>query len=544
MFKLFFLLFFVSYVKGDVISCSPNCIAIVADSLNQRFFKVNSSNVFELAADFIIRTNSLNGDEMSEVTIHLTSTLPNIPIFVYNDRFEGVNFTIIAQTQEKSLNDIKIKVKQLFEFGQNYTIVIGYKKIKLNMIDDYDKISNNCTPTDIVFGSAHYASLWKSHFDNINVDNNKRIINVSFSGAPLQYCFEEYEIELENINTTKIETKFFSNKHLLEKDGYHYGNVIFKHLISNNIYVARVKPNKHRVNDKICLCIQRDWNCGCMIEESEEIYLGNQNTEEKNELINDIFYSHIFMFTVIFLFFILSLVISCILLSRIIKTFFKSQILTSTPLLSHSSDNSWIYQNTRSLNDKTEKQTILIIHNNNKKAEYLGYELIQFNCNVLLDCWESKKINKNKNLWISNSLKDADKILLIPEENDEIISSMYKTFISCIKITDPRVIIVAFQNNSVNEMSLCTEKLYILPRDKELLLVNALLLKKRKSSLDSSICQDFFFDDNFIEYDNKGRSSKTISLSSYTENFNELLHTSMLGDASLDRVIEICEETV
>lgn len=493
----------------------------------------------------------MNGDAMSEVTIHIKSKLPNIPISVYNDKFEKVNFTIIAQAYQNSINNINIKVKKLFQFGQNYTISIGNKKIKINMIDYYDKISNNCSPVDIVFGSAHYASLWKPHFDKISIDSSSKIINISFSGAPSQFCFEEYEIELENLNNSKVESKFFSKYMLKEKNGYLFGNVSFKHLYPNNIYVSRIKANKYRDNDKICLCIRRDWNCECMIEKSNKIFLPpsnliiNNNENKKNNI-----YWHVILFVLALIFFLISLTISCFLLYHIANTYFKSQLFNkSTPLLSHSSNSSWVYQDTRSYNNKDEKQNILIIHNNIENAEELAYELIKYNCNVLLDCWENKKIIRNKNLWISNCLKIANKILIIPDKTEKNESNIYKTFISCINITDPKVIIVVFQKNNINEIFLCTEKLYVFPRDKEMLLVNALLLKKRKYSLDSSCCHDTFSDDNFFEdkQDDKNKyekNSKTISLSSYTENFDELFESDILGDASLDRVMEICEETV
>ncbi|CEF62441.1 Hypothetical protein SRAE_1000071400 [Strongyloides ratti] len=550
MWKIIIIFIFTSYVLGEDISCSPNCIAIVADSYNPKFFKVNSSNILKLTADYIIRTNPINGDVMSEVTVHITSTLPNIPISVYNDKFKKVNFTIIAQTYDNSINSINIKIKKLFQFGQNYTISIGIKKIKLNMIDYYDKISNNCSPVDIVFGSAHYASLWKPHFDKISVDNSKKMINISFSGAPSQFCFEEYEIELENLNNSKVESKFVSRNMLIENNGYLSGNVSFKHLFLNNIYVSKIKANKYRGSDKICLCIRRDWNCECLIEKSNKIFLESSLIINNNDDVKSNFNWRIILFITTLTFFLISLTISCVLFYHIIKTYFSPKILTkSTPLLSHSSNNSWIYQDTRSFNDNNEKQNILIIHNNIEYAEELAYELIEYNCNVLLDCWESKKVNKNKNLWISNCLKIADKILLIPDKTESNKSNVYKTFTSCINVTDPRVIIVVFQKNIINEISLYTEKLYVLPRDKEMLLVNALLLKKRKYSLDSSFGHDTFLDDNFFEDKQNNekkdeRNSKTISLSSYTENFDELFESDILGDASLDRVMEICEETV
>uniref|UniRef100_A0A0N5BNC6 SEFIR domain-containing protein n=1 Tax=Strongyloides papillosus TaxID=174720 RepID=A0A0N5BNC6_STREA len=550
MLKVIIIFIATPYILGDNISCFPNCIAIIADSYNPKFFNVNSSNIIELAADFIIRTNPINGDPMSEVTIQIKSTLPNIPISVYNDNFKKVNFTIIAQRYRNSSNDTNIIIKKFFEFGQKYTIKIGYKKIRLNMIDYYDKISNNCSPADIVFGSAHYASLWKSNFNMISIDNNKKMINISFSGAPSQYCFEEYEIELENLNNSKVESKFFSRNMLIEKNGYFFGNVSFKHLFSDNVYVSRIKASKYRGSDKICLCIQRDWNCGCMVEISNQIYLESSILLEKDENSKNIVFWHILLLFVISTFFLMSLIISCILFSHITKTYFTSQIIAkSTPLLSHSSESSWIYQNTRSFNDKNVMQNILIIHNNIEYAETLAYELKEYNCNILLDCWDSKKINKNKNFWISNCLKIADKILLIPDKKEINENNVYKTFLSCINITDPRVIIVVFQNNIFNEISLCTEKLYILPRDKELLLVNALLLKKRRCSLDSSLFQDTLFDDNFYEDKNNEEkknegNSKTTSLSSYTENCDELFTNDIFRDTSLDRIMEICEETV
>uniref|UniRef100_A0AC35TPA5 IgGFc_binding domain-containing protein n=1 Tax=Rhabditophanes sp. KR3021 TaxID=114890 RepID=A0AC35TPA5_9BILA len=188
--------------RFEKVVCEPNCIAIVADTFNANFFKINGANVSDMSTGFVIRTNPFNGDAISEVSIKIKSNLPNIPVSVYNNGQESMNFTIIVQTNSDSLEDIKITAQNYFNFGNNYTIKIGDLENELNMVHEYDD-SNKCSAADIVFGAAHFTSQWAPSFDNIRIDDRKKMINITFSGAPSQFCIEEYQIDLMN-NVDKI----------------------------------------------------------------------------------------------------------------------------------------------------------------------------------------------------------------------------------------------------------------------------------------------------------------------------------------------------
>jgi hypothetical protein len=306
-----------------------------------------------------------------------------------------------------------------------------------------EHVAENCT-----MYSHPFASKWTAGFRQIVLHNLARTIQVEFVGAPRQYCFEQYEVRLvdesglellhtDTISVDQMKTEVIDNVTMF------FGEYNFTNLELDKIYVPSVIPME-RAEDGRCLCPVDGTDpydtkviCSCVAAEGKPVRLEklimeepSKNNErnvtippsqEKETEESSIYYFLIPIFSIIV---IVVLVHLSRLLYRRYSASGKMVRIRFVQDRQHDSSSggrgllngNGVVQTPLILNPNLN---ILIIYAHDGKlheaaviafAEYLRDV---FNFEVHLDQWDRKNIEINMMDYISASVINADKVIII-----------------------------------------------------------------------------------------------------------------------------------
>uniref|UniRef100_A0AC34F6W3 SEFIR domain-containing protein n=1 Tax=Panagrolaimus sp. ES5 TaxID=591445 RepID=A0AC34F6W3_9BILA len=306
-----------------------------------------------------------------------------------------------------------------------------------------EHVAENCT-----MYSHPFASKWTAGFRQIVLHNLARTIQVEFVGAPRQYCFEQYEVRLvdesglellhtDTISVDQMKTEVIDNVTMF------FGEYNFTNLELDRIYVPSVIPVE-RAEDGRCLCPVDGTDpydtkviCSCVAAEGKPVRLEKlimeepSTNNERNVTIppaqekegeeSSIYYFLIPIFSIILL----------VVLVHLIRFLYRrysasGKMVRIRFVQDRQHDNSsggrgllngnGIVQTPLILNPNLN---ILIIYAHDGKlheaaviafAEYLRDV---FNFEVHLDQWDRKNIEINMMDYISASVINADKVIII-----------------------------------------------------------------------------------------------------------------------------------
>uniref|UniRef100_A0A7E4W5Q7 SEFIR domain-containing protein n=1 Tax=Panagrellus redivivus TaxID=6233 RepID=A0A7E4W5Q7_PANRE len=307
-----------------------------------------------------------------------------------------------------------------------------------------DHVAENCTKY-----SHPYASKWTAGFRQIPLNSLAKTITVEFVGAPKQYCFEQYLVRLvDETRLIRIREDIISasdmRTEVIGNNTVYFGVYNFTDLELGKKYVPSVIPVE-RASDGRCLCPVGSTDpydntivCSCIAVEGDEVMLekldlvetvtvDNRNVtagEEKDKEKSG------FNYLIIVIAFACLLVTACIL--HIIRAMlnhckingksFRIQIVQDDEKDRSIHNGRGVLQNgvgvTTPLIINTNLNILIIYTHDSPQhvatvvafAEYLrdvfGFE-------VHLDQWDSKSIEHNMFDYISASIMNADKIILV-----------------------------------------------------------------------------------------------------------------------------------
>ncbi|VDN60510.1 unnamed protein product [Dracunculus medinensis] len=110
-----------------------------------------------------------------------------------------------------------------------------------------------------IYPANSKASQWVSAFRKVIVNSITRTIQIEFIGAPSAYCFEEYEIRLKDetgfelLRTATIPVAHMYTE-ITNNKAVLFGKYIFTNLQANQDYIPSIIPVE-RARDGRCLCI-------------------------------------------------------------------------------------------------------------------------------------------------------------------------------------------------------------------------------------------------------------------------------------------------
>uniref|UniRef100_A0AC35U708 SEFIR domain-containing protein n=1 Tax=Rhabditophanes sp. KR3021 TaxID=114890 RepID=A0AC35U708_9BILA len=178
-------------------------------------------------------------------------------------------------------NNYNISLITLPSINPGKRVIYVEKKMPENPAHLYaiQQLSPNCTKY-----SHPLASKWTAGFKKISLMHLARSIQVTFVGAPPQYCFEEYEVRLldesglEELERIKIPIESMIVERV-DNETIYTGIVNFTNLQYDISYIPSVLPIE-RANDGRCLCPVHSTNpydnhivCSCIAAEGQTVIL-------------------------------------------------------------------------------------------------------------------------------------------------------------------------------------------------------------------------------------------------------------------------------
>ncbi|KAI1732818.1 SEFIR domain-containing protein [Ditylenchus destructor] len=325
-------------------------------------------------------------------------------------------------------------------------------------------ISPNCSQY-----SNPYASRWSAGFRKIYLHSLARQIQLEFVGAPPQYCFEQYEVrlldetglELVHSGIVKIEEM---RRETIKNSTVFFGEFNFTNLEMEKGYIPSVIPVE-RAHDGRCLCpvygtdpYDNKVVCSCVAADYKPVRLSRVIVENNPNCPNCVnatvpplvpkpqqpesgHWTVLLVLNLIFLAIILAgLILVLITYRRYKKTGKISRIrLVHDPKQNHYSDGDngkllangtvekvnlenggvAMSKNPLLLISPGANLNILIVYAHDSKEHEAAVtalaELLRdvFHMQVGLDCWDGDKIERNMVDYLSSSVVNADKIVVV-----------------------------------------------------------------------------------------------------------------------------------
>ncbi|PAV92158.1 hypothetical protein WR25_05326 [Diploscapter pachys] len=351
------------------------------------------------------------------------------------------NVTDFGWTVDKASPRFHFSTESLFEFAADYRIslyslpssnakqpkIVRDTKMPENPEGDDQFDPRNMTE----YCKTHThtaASKWTAGFRRIFLMTVTRTIQIEFVGAPLQYCFEQYEVRLldgsglEMLHSTVINAKDMKYE---EIDGkiYAFGEHNFTGLELDTEYIPSVIPMETS-NDGRCLCPTDSHACSCVAADWKKVKLDSlkpSNIKPYTVPPPAIVESHDnwLLFSLLLL---LCMIVGLIVLISVIIMFYRKYRNRGKAVrirfISDSSNNPAASEPKTPLiyNSST---SILILYSHDSplhEAVVAAFaELLRdsFKLDVHMDCWDGDEIESNLAEYVNASIVKADKIVII-----------------------------------------------------------------------------------------------------------------------------------
>ncbi|KAE9554804.1 hypothetical protein FO519_002001 [Halicephalobus sp. NKZ332] len=342
----------------------------------------------------------------------------------------------------------------VFKFDQTYDVTLtslpemhNYsrsitKTIKMPHNPSQNEVSNhvseNCTKY-----SHPFASKWTAGFRQIILHDLARTIQMEFVGAPKQYCFEQYEVRLvdesglELLHTDVISVENMKTE-VINNVTVYFGEYNFTNLELGKTYVPSVIPVE-KAGDGRCLCPVDGTDpydskvvCSCVAAEGKPVKLKRvdiDGSDVNNVTVPPTSKEEASNFSIFYVIIILTSLTTMFCLLYCLRTVYRRYRASGKMVRIRFVQERQLENGRNSLlgNGSAVKAPLILNPNLNVLIVYAHdcteheaavlalaeYLRDVFNFEVHLDEWDKNNIEKNMMDYVSGSVVNADKVIIV-----------------------------------------------------------------------------------------------------------------------------------
>ncbi|KAI6206768.1 SEFIR domain-containing protein [Aphelenchoides besseyi] len=356
---------------------------------------------------------------------------------------------------------LHFSTESLFRFDQKYEVSVhslpesqkltrtAHKKVLMPHNPRSINYSNLLSPNCSKYSHPH-ASKWTAGFRRIALNSLMRTIEIQFVGAPPQYCFEQYEVRLldetglELLHSDVISVDQMQPE-IIDNATVYFGQYNFSNLALNRTYIPSVIAVE-KASDGRCLCPVYGTGhthdstvvCSCIAADSSPVKLPPVQTDQSMIIqtngtlpTSDTEVQSTGWKIYFILIFLTLCIISC-LIGLFVYAYRHYAACGKTVRIRFIQDRS--RQSDDSLPNNASKALLehsgglVKIHNNFNVLIVYSHDSVEhdaavlalanflrdvFNFDVHLDVYDAEKIEMNLMDYLSSSVVNADKILIV-----------------------------------------------------------------------------------------------------------------------------------
>ncbi|CAJ0935142.1 unnamed protein product, partial [Mesorhabditis belari] len=395
--------------------------------------------------------------------------------------YTNLNKSISRVNNAMQHGEFYIKARGLFKFGHLYDVQISFlpkgetgqtwleKSVPPwleNVNCDRNELKVMRMRKDRTITPSFFASMWSSAFQSIKIYQGVMgKVNVTFATAPKELCISSYKLRLRNIETDQTLILL-----RIEAEPGIFAWNLFEGLPPEVYYTVEIVPDNN--DDGTCPCA----NCNCVTTSSKPFKVNHyEEPEVPRETFNAVINPHSNDPLWIFALILLVVVVAALFILIALLGFYHRKLINTERHIKLSFGPKL---DPEALPVKSFKElvrkTILVIdrcytERENQLCEGLAKSLSISGVRIRFEKWEKSQVEENVFQWISEVLREADKILMVYGKDwDESVRPIQETqILSLIKQTDPRLIHASWCHTMSS--SPFVETVYNLPRHAPLL---------------------------------------------------------------------------